>query len=246
MSSASSMLDAVMRGDAGAMDILKEAAEAKKVAVSRKDEDRFKITTVLNDDDADASTIYEFLNVGLGKDWWEWEIETIDRMILIKYGVALEEVNHDKVLAIRHVCRSDGAFSDWYEFNQAALAFCGCIADFECLRNASPGMAIATVKTLNLIRPDREGFFGEDVLKYICVICINEGLYAPPPSVEAMISKYMADMVSPEQVQKWPAIKAKYAEIVKGNKDVKEDEIDIQARRMLKAEGSALTYYGNK
>jgi hypothetical protein len=244
MTTSQSLLDAVMRGDDGALNLFKKAADAAQLAVSRKDEDRFKITTLLNDEHSPAAKVYDFLNVGLGPNWWEWEIETIDRMILVKYGTALDDVNRDKVLAIRHACRSDGPFADWFEFNQAALSFAGCIADFEALRSPTPGMIIGAVKTLNHIRPDREKFYSEDVQKYICIVLVNEGVYSPPPSLEAIILEVMKSFVSKEMVEKWPAIKTRYIELIKGDDKIDDDEITVQAKRLVKAEGSSLTYFG--
>lgn len=200
-----------------------------------------KINTLLNDESASAIKIYDFLNRSFGDDWWEWEIDTLEQLLWIKYGTALEDTNRDKVLAIRHVCLSDGAFSDWYEFNQTALSFSGSIADFEYLRNPSPGMIINAVKTLNHIRPDRESFFSSDVIKYICIALINEGVYTPPPSLIRIIKDTMKKMVS--NSENWLSVFKRYNQFTnKRYSGLKEDVVDIQAKRMLRAENSALIY----
>jgi len=200
-----------------------------------------KMNTVLNDESASAIKVYDFLNRAFGQDWWEWEVETIERLLLIKYSTALEDVNRDRILAIRHVCRSDGAFSDWYEFNQVALSFSGGIADFEYLRNPSPGMVISAVATLNHIRPDRESFFSNDVVKYMCIVFINEGIYTPPPSLIRIVKDTMRKMVSSSE--NWLSVFKKYSQLVNKNyTDIKENVVDIQAKRIFKAEKSALVY----
>lgn len=202
-----------------------------------------QINTVLNDDNSPAVVVYDFLNQSLGPDWWEWEFETIERMLWIRYGVALEDINRDKIWSIRHVCRSDGAFSDWFEFNQAALSFSGCMADFEYLRSPSPGMVISAVKSLNHIRPDRGSFFSNDVLKYICIILKNEGIYVPPPSIMNLIQSKMEEIISPETREKWMDILKRYGDIISNKaENLEENEVDIQAKRLLKAEQSALKY----
>jgi len=202
-----------------------------------------KINTLLNDESASAIKIYDFLNRSFSEDWWEWEIETLERLLWIKYGTALEDINRDKIFAIRHLCRSDGAFSDWYEFNQLALSFSGSIADFEFLRSPSPGMVVNTVKTMNYIRPDRESDFSIDVVKYMCIVLLNEGVYTPPPSLIYIIKNKMKEMVSSQTSENWLSILKRYNQFVnKKNIDIKEDVIDIQAKRVLKAEGSALVY----
>ncbi len=202
-----------------------------------------KINTVLNDDDSPATVIYDFLNKSFGPDWWEWEFETLERMLWVRYGVALEDINRDKIWAIRHTCRSDGAFSDWFDFNQAALSFSGCIADFSQLRSPSPGMAISTIRALNHIRPDRKSFFSNDVLKYICIILKTDGLYVPPLSIINLIQTKMEKMISPEVKSKWIKIFKRYKQIIdKGAEDLEENVIDIQAKRLVNAEKSALKY----
>lgn len=232
--------DAYLLDKPGEIERIQREIELGKIA--RKDPvTPTKINTLLNDESASAIKIYNFLNRSFGPDWWEWEFETLERLLWIKYGTALEDTNRDKIFAIRHVCRSDGAFADWYEFNQAALSFSGSIADFEYLRSPSPGMIINAVKTLNHIRPDRESFFSNDVIKYICVALISEGVYIPPPSLIRIIKDTMKKMVS--NSEDWLSIFKRYNKFMNNNyTDVKEDTVDIQAKRLLKAESSALVY----
>lgn len=214
----------------------------KSKAAARPKENIINFNTILNDDDASAVKVYDFMNKEF-KDWWEWETETIDHMLWIKFGVALEDVNRDKLLAIRHLCRSDQAFFDWFEFNQLALSFAGCIADFEMLRKPSPGMIINTVRAMNHIRPERNSNFGNDVVKFICIILIDSGLYCPPKSIAGIVKKAFSELVSEETLSLWPAIYKKYEEIVsKKNIEITETVTDIQARRMMSAEASALSY----
>jgi len=209
----------------------------------KKESNVIKVNTVLNNNYSSAKSVYDFLNKVFGEDWWEWEIETLYRMLWVKYGVALEDINRDKILAIRHVCRSDNAFADWFEFNQLALSFSGCIADFEMLRSPSPGMTIGTVKTLNYIRPDRNSFFSNDVIKYICIILKNNGIYVPPPSIALIIQEKMKEIISDETKALWVEIYKKYKEIVKDkNFNLSEEAVDIQAKRLLNAEVAAIKY----
>ncbi len=238
------LMNAQMVGDQTEIDRLKSDVETMQTAHTKKTTtDPIQVNTVLNEEYASAIKVYDFLNKSLGQDWWEWEFETIEQILWVKYGFAFDDSNRDKVMAIRHACQSDAAFWDWYEFNQLALAFSGAIADFEYLRTPSPGMAIATVKALNHIRPDREKFFGEDTLNYICVILINDGIYVPPPSIIELISKKMRDMVSEESSALWPKIYQKINDLAnKPDEPLEENIVDIQARRVLRAEASALIY----
>lgn len=213
--------------------------EIQKVAQTNT----IKINTILNDEKVSAIKIYDFLNKTLGENWWEWEFETIERLLWLKHSTALEDINRDKLFAIRHVCRSDGAFSDWFEFNQIALSFAGCIADFEYLRSISPGMVINAVQSLNHIRPDRKSNFSNDVIKYMCICLINEGVYTPPPSLVFIVKDAMKEMVALSTSEKWLSILKRYNKFKnKIYSGVDESLTDIQAKRLLKAETAASAY----
>ncbi len=241
---AQQLMDAYMIGDQEQVNLIKgEIDKRYNESLPKRKENVIKFNTVLNNDNSSASSIYDFLNKAFGPNWWEWEFETIEKMLWLKYGVALEDINRDKVWAIRHVCRSDNAFADWFEFNQAALSFSGCIADFDYLRSPSPGMVISAVKTLMHIRPDRRASFSNDVLKYICVLLKNEGVYIPPPSLAMLIGAEMRKMVSKNMSSEWMNILKRYQKIVNGKaKNIEENVVDIQAKRLVKAEAAALEY----
>jgi len=238
------LMNAYMGGTPEDIEAVKAEIEAEqKARLAPKKENIIELNTVLNDEYASPIVVYDFLNKSLGEDWWEWEIETIDKMLWIKYSTVLTDTNRDRVLAIRHLCRSDGAFSDWFEFNQLCLSFCGAIADFDAIREPSPGMVIATVKAMNYMRPDRESFFGEEVLKYICCLLRDHGIFIPPPSIMFLIIKYMKEMISDKMKAKWIDILKRYNEIInEQDSDVKENEIDIQAKRLVNAEAAAVVY----
>jgi len=220
--------------------ILKQRAES--IAPKPKST-TIQINTVLNDDRASAIKVYDFLNNSIGDDWWELEFEALERLLWIKYGVALEDINRDKIWAIRHVCNSDRPFADWYEFNQCALSFAGVTADFMQWRPPSPGMVLSAIKALNHIRPDRNSEFSNDVIKYICILFKEEGIYTPPPSVAVMIHDKMSKMISPSIKAKWMDILKRYKDIVSNKtKDLEENIVDIQAKRLVKAESASLEY----
>ena len=238
------LLDAYMVGDQESVASIKADLEKKYENTKRSTRSKFEIPTILNDDTSSAIKVYDFLNRAFGNDWWEWEIETLDMMLFIDYGVALEPINKDKILAIRHVCNSDGCFSDWYEFNQVALSFAGAMADFEFLRSPSPGMTINAIKVINYIRPDREAFFSNDVLKYICIVFYDNGIYVPPPTIFGLINETMKNFVSKEMIDKWPTILEKIKSIAgdETKYEFEEDDVNVQAVRVINAESAALAY----
>lgn len=239
------LYEAIMNGDQVEADRLKEEINSNRVVVNtpKAKANVVNFNTVLNDDKSSAKSVYQFLNKAFGSDWWEWEFETLERMLWIKFGVALEDAIRDKVFAIRHLCISDQAFWDWNEFNQISLSFAGAVADFDMIRKPSPGMVINAVKTMNFIRPERHSAFGNDTVKYICILLKEDGIYCPPPSLKAIVEETLSEMVSEETVSLWKDVNAKYEDLVKGGKVINEDSvIDIQARRILSAEASAMSY----
>ena len=202
-----------------------------------------QFNTILNDDKSSAKSVFNFMTKELGGDWWEWEIETIYKVLWLKFSVALEDINRDKILAIRHLCNSDQPFWDWYEFNQMALSFSGSIADFEFFKKPSPGMVINAVKIMNYIRPDRQGQFNNEVVKYICISLKDDGIYVPPPSLYLLISDKFKDMVSDEIKKIWKNIYDVYQELVNNKTiEIKEETEYIQARRIFSAEAAAVSY----
>ena len=241
---AQNLYEAVISGDVSEVDRIKNEIEKRAEDLKPKvKENVVNFNTVLNDERSSAKSVYIFLNKEFGPDWWEWEIETLDHMLWLKFSVALEENNRDKVLAIRHLCRNDQPFFDWFEFNQLCLSFSGCIADFEMLKKPSPGMIISAVKTMNIIRPERESNFGNDVVKYICISLMDDGIYVPPLSIAGIIGMAFSELVSKETRPLWNDIYKKYKLIVTGeNQQIEDNIVDIQARRLMSAEASALSY----
>jgi hypothetical protein len=238
---ANQLQDARMSGDTERVTDLQSQVDAlMKLAQRSSNVDPISVNNLLNDDNASAIKIYNFLTTKLDEDWWEWEMETIERMLFINYGTALEDINRDKVYAIKHLCNSDAAFTDWYEFNQLALSFSGVMADFEYLKMPTPGMVVNCVRTMRHIRPDGE--YNDDVKKYISIIFIENGIYLPGPSIVEVVNDMFPTMVSDEIKKLWKSIIARYKEFVGGAKDVKETVEDIQAKRLLIAEGAGVDY----
>ena len=242
---AQSLYEATLQNDTVEVDRIKGEIEKRAESLKpRVKENIVNFNTVLNNDESSARSIYIFLNKEFGADWWEWEIETLERMLWLKFSVALEDINRDKVFAIRHLCRSDQAFWDWMEFNQVSLALSGSIADFEMIKKPSPGMIINAVKTMNFIRPERESNFGNDTVKYICICLKDDGIYLPAVSLFDMLKDAFSELVSDEMKNQWKDIYAKYKAIVSHeNETIEETEVDIQARRLIAAEAAASSYW---
>lgn len=233
--------DAYMSGNQEAIEAILQEANEKTAQVQKNTRiTPAKVNSVLNDENSSAYSVYEFLNASLGEDWWEWEFETIERMLWIKYGVALEDINRDKIWAIKHLCNSNRPFLDWHEFNNTALSFGGVIADFEFLKRPTPGMVINTVETMKKIRPEEP--FSFEVKKYICLLLKEEGIYIPPPSIIDDIKEEFTETVTNDMIKQWPSILKRMSKLINDDSDIQETVVDIQAKRLIKAESAAQAY----
>jgi hypothetical protein len=86
-------------------------------------------------------------------------------------------------------------------------------------------------------------FFSNDVIKYMCIILINEGVYVPPPSIIKIIGPTMKKMISKGTADQWVPVLRQYKKFVNMQpKDVGESLVDVQAKRVLKAESASLAY----
>lgn len=237
--------DAVMSGDTVSAERLKaDLDHHTKLAQTHSTITPAAINTVLGDDRTPALIIYNFLNEKYGADtWWEWEIETIEQDLWKEYGLVLNDVMADKIQAIKYLLNSQRPFLDYYYFNNLACAFCGSIADFTTIKSPSPGMAIATMRTMQQIRPAE--LFSRDVKKYVSLLMINEGVYVPPPSIAEIIREEFEVLVSEETRKMWPDILKKASEML-NEKEYGDDEttVGIQARRLLVAEHSSNKFGG--
>jgi hypothetical protein len=234
--------DAYMTGNQELVDQLKQEVQDKAVLLQKKlTVTPIMVNTVLSDDKASALKIYEFLNSAFGEDWWELEFETIERLLWVKYGTTLDDVNRDKIWAVKYLCNSQRSWLDWWMYNQVAVALAGAIADFEVLRTPTPGMIINAIDVMKYIRPEEQ--FSREVKKYISILLIKEGIYVPPPSLVELIGEEFEVLLKNSSKEEWKFVYDKYKKILELKEYIiEETSLDIQARRLLVAEEAAHEY----
>ena len=226
--------DAYMLGDLERIAELKALIAKEHTPVKTKKPTIVYGNNILNNNDAPVTKIYDFLNSKYGKAWVNDEYETLDKLLWTDYGVVLDGVNRDKVHALRHLSNSFNPYIDWYEFNQVALALGGAMADFEVLRRPSPGMLINAVKVMVVMKGDEE--FGSDVLDYIAICLINEGISTPPPTIARLIAASMHKFT--KQSASWAEVGGRFDE-----RAIDESIAGIQAKRLIVAEEAARKYF---
>ena len=214
-----------------------------KLAQRQTKTDPLKVNTILNNDNSPALHIYYFLNEKYGEDWWDWEIETLEKMLWLDFGSIITENNIDKIQAIKMLINNQRPFLDWFYFNQLATALSGVIADFHTIKSPSPGMAISAMNTMIAIRPEQA--FSRDVKKFVSLLLINDGIYTPPPSISDIIKEEFGYLISSESKDRWPSVLEKCKEMVETkNYGDKDDPVEVQAKRLLVAEESSNIYGG--
>lgn len=229
--------NAIITGDKEAAERIK--GELEKIS-SPKRISPIIVNNVLGDDNTPAITVYNFLNDKFKDEWWDWEIETIEKILWTEYGLVMTDRMAEKIQSIKFIINNQRAFLDWWYFNQTANSMCGSPADFTSIVSPSPGMAIAAMRVMKAIRPDEE--FSRDVKKYVSLILIENGIYTPPPSVP-YIKEEMEDLVSNKEM--WPSVLSALTKIIdKEDLGEEDDSISIQARRLLVAEKAADKFGG--
>jgi len=230
--------EAILSGD-------KELAEKTKLEIDERTKlaqrvsRPIQINTLLGDDNTPPIEVYNFLNERFKDEWWDWEIETIEKMLWREYGTVLSDSMAEKIQSIKLLVNSQRPFLDWYYFNQIACSMTGSPADFTTIKSPSSGMAIAAMRVMKQIRPEES--FSRDVKKYVCLLLKNDGIYTPPPSVPELAEE-MEALVNKSN---WPKVLDRLGQIInEENPDIGENEIDIQARRLLVAELAADKFGG--
>lgn len=196
---------------------------------------------VINDSHSTPLEIAEFMTRVYGPEWPKWEHATIEQKLLSDFMTAMTTASADRLWALKSCLVSTEAMNDWYAFNQVAMGLAGVGADFITLRMPTPGIVVFCFTLLKETHPDVE--FDEEVIKYVCSLIIDNGIYCPPPSIFDEISTVMRWMLSKEIQLDWHEIYTAYNEMTLTTVP-EENKIQIQAKRLYDTEAAALAYAG--
>ncbi len=234
------LLLAVLSGDNLAADGIRDEIN------SRNSTDRKRSVTIslkpFAGDYTPVLDVFRAMVKYLGEDWFNWEFETIWRMLKINNIEEPRENIRDCIMALKIFMTTTSVENNWDHFNNAALAFSGSIADFEAIRSPSAGSMISAVKTMQYLKPDME--LSEEVKKIICIQLRQDGIILPPPSIIHYINDEMIDELSIKIRKIWPDVYREYNDILEGKDVEPEADYHIQAMRIYKAEMAAKYFYG--
>lgn len=119
---------------------------------------------------------YELLHEHFGKDWWDWEVDTIRKTLADNLGndYLQDENLRDMVQALQTLVKTNYAHELWHVFEKVAHALNGNSIDWQVLQPLEPDEAAVAVKVIKEIRPKQA--FEDEVCGYIATCCHEAGL----------------------------------------------------------------------
>jgi len=129
------------------------------------------LQSVCKDPDANPVSLAKLLDESTGKEWWDWEPETVAHFA----GLSKLDVQPlDKLMAIQVGLTNPDVFEEWVLFHHCAVAYGNRRVNFTWLDRISYLEAAWACEVLKELNPQHS--FGPGVLKYLEVICNHDGV----------------------------------------------------------------------
>lgn len=122
--------------------------------------------------------IYKFMNEHHGRDWWDWEPETIWHTLEVEHGITSTDDVKNLVMALQVTLNTHAPFEHWHIFEKVGHALNFNLVDFQMLHPLELNEAAWTRIALLKIRPKDE--FDSEVSGYIASIAKQDGLVYLP------------------------------------------------------------------
>lgn len=152
--------------------------------------------------------LFGLLNDHYGKDWHDWEPETIWDTLVREQGVTLDRELKDMVLALQLTVNSEGPLEHWHVFEKVGHAFNQNIVDFQILQPLELDEAAFTLAVLKTIR--RAADPEDEVCGYIAAVAKEAGVaYLPPELFPARCQEALDNLNNNETLRdlvkkSWP------------------------------------------
>lgn len=168
-----------------------------------------KIASAAND--ANAVGLFHALTDRYGRDWHDWEPETLWHALTDLLGSGEPPRNvKDMVLALQVAVNTNAPFEHWHVFENVANAFAGNPVDFGVLQPIELTDAARAIRILLELRPKM--IFDDEVWGYIAalakqsgVVCLPAQLFGGSTTPQATLDTLNNDIELRAQVQKrWP------------------------------------------
>jgi len=119
------------------------------------------------------------LTTKYGRDWIDWEPETLWETIRDDYSCRVNEENKNKIMAVRVLIGSSLFWTEWEVFEKVVAAFNDRVPIFRMKEDVSLGEIAYTVSVANKIR-DRD--YGGEIEAFVAAEAFEEG-YVKLPEV---------------------------------------------------------------
>jgi hypothetical protein len=124
-----------------------------------------------HDESSNPIKLARALDDATGKEWRDWESESIFNLIKFKPD-SIQQI--DKVLAVQVAVTNPDVFDDWALFHHCNTAFNHRRCNFDWLEQPSYIELAWTCTVLNELNKGHS--FGPSVLRYLTAACANDGL----------------------------------------------------------------------
>lgn len=173
--------------------------------------------------------IYGFLNDSYGRDWWDWEPETLWQTLAMD-DIQVDDELKDTVLALQVCVNTMSPFEHWHIFENVGNAFNGNPVSFSVIQPLEPDECALTAKILQLLQPKTP--FDTEVLGYIAMTARGAGLVFLPEELFPKGSQDVLNGVS------WDKDLIKKTRQVWYSKDRKasDEAVEVQVGRLQEIE----------
>lgn len=125
--------------------------------------------------------IYGILNEHYGREWWQWEPETVWTTLQKSHGIDPDEDLRNLISALQLTVTTNQPFENWHIFEKVGHAFNFNPVNFGIVQPLEIEEAALTLKLLRTIRPKQE--FDSEICAYLAASARNAGLVALPEAV---------------------------------------------------------------
>lgn len=125
--------------------------------------------------------LFGLMNEHYGRDWWDWEPETMRQVLAGEHAVAPTREIMNMIGALQLIASTNSPFEHWDKFEKVGHALYGNIVDFRVVQPLEPDELAVTFKYLQALRPGQE--FEHEIFVYAAGCCNEAGMVYMPPDL---------------------------------------------------------------
>jgi hypothetical protein len=128
-------------------------------------------------------SLYRSLGIMYGKDWYNWELETIIQTVRLDHKIDLESYGNvdelwDMIGALQVVLNTNFAHEQWHVFEKVGQAFNYSHVDFDVVQPLEIHETAVTLKIIDRLRPKTD--YTHEIIGYIAASAKHSGfVYLP-------------------------------------------------------------------